>query len=53
MFEEGRCYESEIFAELMFYRDGHLSRKMMITGIKKKSDLDSIYPVILELELCS
>ena len=58
MFEEGRCYEPEIFAGLMFYRDGlhyiyHLLGKVMITGIKKKSHLDSIYPVILELELCS
>lgn len=58
MFQEGRCYEPEIFARLMFYQDGphyicHLSGKVMITGIKKKSDLDNIYPVILELELCS
>jgi TATA-box binding protein (TBP) (component of TFIID and TFIIIB) len=58
MLQEGRCYEPEIFAGLMFYRDDlhyicHLSGKVMITGIKKKSDLDNIYPVILELELCS
>ena len=58
MFQEGRYYGTEIFTGLMFYRDGlhyicHLSGKVMITGIKKKSDLDNIYPVILELELCS
>ena len=58
MFQEDRCCEPEIFAGLMFYRDGlhyicHLSGKVMITGIKQKSDLDNIYPVILELELCS
>jgi TATA-box binding protein (TBP) (component of TFIID and TFIIIB) len=58
MFQEGRCCEPEMFAGVMFYLDGlhyicHLSGKVMITGIKKKSDLDNIYPVILELELCS
>ena len=47
MFQKDRCYEPEIFAELMFYRDGiyyicHLSGKVMITRIKKKSDLDNI-----------
>ena len=49
-------YEPELFPAVMFRRHGmhficHLSGKTMITGIKRSSDLDDIYSVLLELAL--
>lgn len=49
-------YEPELFPAVMFRRHGmhftcHLSGKVIITGIKRTSDEDDIYVVLLELEL--
>ena len=49
-------YEPELFPAVMFLRHGmhficHLSGKTMITGIKRSSDLDDIYNVLLELAI--
>lgn len=49
-------FEPELFPAVMFRRHGmhftcHLNGKMLITGIKRHSNLDDIMSVVLELEL--
>lgn len=49
-------YEPELFPAVMFRRDDlhftcHLSGKVIITGIKRDLDLETLWSVILELEL--
>ena len=49
-------YEPELFPAVMFRRQGmhftcHFTGKVLITGIKRKSDIDIIYSILLELEL--
>ena len=55
-FPKDFSYEPELLPAVMFRRHGmhficHLSWNTMITGIKRSSDLDYIYEVLLELSL--